>query len=435
MGIAELSRYRVCGGVITRQEEDDLVQFFSKGRYNWDFVPRHAREWLVCQALLNDLTTALLNGVTVVRSKFDWQSLIYRFVQPRIRLWRGSAHTTYSALAQPSTETEAGELARQLLSGPISIDALIHALRRAEDFLLRPPAGLRTRGIRIEPDDLSSSKIGADLGRSLLAIGGEAATILVHGSVADGTSTLFSDFDDAVVVHRTAWQGTDSFSRLAESFEHSARLMQLQDPFQHHGHIVLLEFDLALLDQSILPAIVLENSKRLSGRQRLEVTVWEDFAGLGHNIWDLVQDLRSDVARLARERLNAFYLKRMISTISLLPALVLQMGGAEIDKRTAICQVKDVFSPVAASAVAWATRVRQDWGQIAPLKPNPSWTRQFGAFLPFRRTELERIAAHRSSLIAPLDLTPNLPTLLNSILCLSDECLVHVRRNQLQGNS
>lgn len=422
-----MSHYESVGPCILLPRERALLSLYGTPSREWNLLPGHAREWLVCQAVLNDLVTAGVNGETITLSWVDLPRLLYRFALHSQRHWRGGGSALHM-LSLLEGQTPAGRLAARLLSQAVSMRTLVEALQEAEEFLLIPPADLcwtsrRTGTLRSNCFIPSASSLST----LLLTIKRETASVYIHGSYADGGHTEFSDVDDVVVIHRSAWANYKTFCELVAKLEAAAQLMQRRDPLQHHGHVVLLDFDLAFLDQSIIPFVVLDQSVRLVGHPQIAVNVWDDLRGLGCNLWSLVQDLRQDALALSQERLNLYHLKRLVSTISLLPAVVFQIRGTMLDKKTAVRKASELFSPDAMNAVHWASSMRHLWGTSLRGYWFISLMKKFNQILPFRRNELERIAKCYSPVVGMGDTPQHTEAALRSICTLGDECMEHLR--------
>jgi hypothetical protein len=187
-------------------------------------------------------------------------------------------------------------------------------------------------------------------------------SLFLHGSLADHTATAFSDVDDFVVLRADAWREAETLRRVGTALARVARGYQDIDPFQHHGHWLVTEFDLLYYDEGFMPLNVLEGARRVTGESRIDVRRNPDTSGFGKNITSTLRTLRRRLGLIEKEGgMNAFRLKGLAGEIALLPAYVLQSHGERCSKSEAICRAAALYSPDALPALEWATRVRSEF--------------------------------------------------------------------------
>ena len=356
----EQSLYSNAGGIIARRCEKGISKFYARQNCEWMSLPEETREWLACHWILNAYVAAAVNGESGARSIFDIGSFVYRYMVPASQLWVApKALKDIDSLV--SGRTPLGRLALSLESTVVTLPRLLKSLQLADAYLSERPTALPVieKTARIREFSLPATLAGVFV--KALISDCVNASIYVHGSYADNTITDFSDVDDIVVVHRTAWGSYDSFRQLCVMLERIAKRFQSNDFLQHHGHIVLLDFDLALLDEGLIPFRVLQESACLCGMRELNINVWSDVSSIARNVWSLVQEVRANTVLLENDTLRTFGLKQLISGISLLPALVFQTRGVKLNKAEGIAKARDLYSPLAVEAIDWATFVRRRW--------------------------------------------------------------------------
>lgn len=203
---------------------------------------------------------------------------------------------------------------------------------------------------------------------SLLAQPLPGLSLYLHGSFADLQYTAFSDVDDLVVLHRSAWQDPHNLRRMGTQLAWMARSFQNVDPFQHHGHWLLTELDLLLYDQTYMPLVVLENALRVSGERDIKCRLRFNPTGFRRNLDLTIQATYHALDLAARRRgLNAFDIKKLAGQIVLIPAYLFQVQGEMLSKPRAIQRASELFSPFAMQAIEWSTLVRREF---APLVNN-----------------------------------------------------------------
>jgi hypothetical protein len=216
--------------------------------------------------------------------------------------------------------------------------------------------------------------------------------LVLHGSVADGTATAASDVDDLVVVRRRAFASFDDFRTARRALVRLGLLYQRIDPLQHHGHWIFTEFDLRRYDGSTMPLSVLEPGNAVAVGREVVLEVARDPASAAASrdvLHALSDDVRGGAATLFRGRANAYRLKDLLSSVSLLPAVALQCRGIELSKRAAIERARETLDARSLAVLAWSTRLRSSWGP--PLTRGASLLRGLSYAVPDRRV-VERAA-------------------------------------------
>lgn len=378
-------------------------------------------DWLRTQKLVNRLVTMLANGDTAFmrRKGGDW---IYRFLSPEPNLWRGSARI--QELGEFS-----GRIAKYVEGNRITAHDIYKALRESDNFLDQPPEDIPSELRRYTVEPLSSAgrphPIATRMRKDLIDLGSDVSVYL-HGSMAIGDFTAFSDVDDLVILHKSSWNSFEKFSWVIRRLEKTARLFQAVDPLQHHGHWLFLDSDLVCLDQSVMPLVVLDESIVVTGRNTIHANVRDWSWGIYRVLWTIIQEVRQSSSFLEGGSINLFELKNLIAGISLLPALCLQARGEIVDKRTAIGQSDVNFSASANLAIQWATKLRKEW-ESSPSSWWFSAARHANRFLPFRRSALETISKRTSPTLQLQTIPYYSIEVLEGILNLANECTLQLQ--------
>jgi hypothetical protein len=197
--------------------------------------------------------------------------------------------------------------------------------------------------------------------------------IYLHGSSADLKITPFSDVDDLIILRRNCWQSVAELKNVAERLTTIARKFQDIDPMQHHGHWAVTEMNLDVFDQTFLPLVVLDESVRLYGANKLEVGLLESDLDFRKQIAISGSSINRFLAIHDRGNgMKAFDLKCLAGEMMLVPAKVFQEKGELLSKPEAISRAAELYSPEALVALTWATRVRKEFGQF--LSKPLSWS-------------------------------------------------------------
>jgi predicted nucleotidyltransferase len=405
---------------IEQWRKDDLGQRLSRPYWFWDDVETNLRVKLLCGALLNDLVTGAANGEFFAPG-YPFRRVAYHAGLLSTRDWRGTA-VRVPAGAEGSA---ASTLLRFLTQQSFTLRKLFVALKQADKCLQFNVAGAAQTPQPIKFFDAAAAEPETQYFRSTFGHVEEHVSIYVHGSAADNTRTAFSDYDDLVVLHQSAWRDWDTFAQVMTLLDQASRELQLIDPLQHHGHILLLEYDLSYLDQAILPLIAIEDARRLVGRSEIRFKASSDIRGLGSNLWAVLQECAHDLRSLVNGNARPFQLKRLVSGISLIPALSFQVDGIMIGKAAAIREARSLYSGRASEAVEWASALRLQWGSIFKDEVHSRLMR-LQQRLPIRRPALESLGTRYGSRI-DLERLPNTSsTTVTAICSLIDESLTHL---------
>jgi len=414
--------YKIEKGCISLEHEQPLIAAFQRGLSKLQSYSPEVQDWLSCQTLLNRLVAMLVNGDSAFSRKrpIDW---VYRFLYPKPELWSGASQLSLSG-------SYTRRLQKYLTGKRVTVNSLYAALKEAEDFLLEPPAGVLTETqhciVPEQPARQTIHPVVHEMRKMLLPLS-DYISVYVHGSMATGDYTPFSDVDDLVILHQSSWESHKRFRQVAWLLEKTTTRFQRVDPLQHHGHWVFLDFDFACLDQSTMPLVVLKSAVRVVGRSEIEAEIRNHPWGFGRVLWAIIQEVRRDTLSLLRGTLNLYGLKNLVAGISILPPLTFQVHGRIIDKKTAILSSATIFSEQTFPALGWATKIREEWHSC----PGYHWVerqKRLNPLLPARRRILEAIARNHSPRIE-LRQVPFLDeqTIL-AILKLTDEATEHLHR-------
>ena len=373
-------------GLILLNEEQMLVQGLAKGEPEKLIYSPDTQDWLNCQKLINRLVTLLVNGDTT-SSRRSFVNLVYQFLYPKPEFWRGTFRSYHIG---PYT----GRLRKRLKEYKITVNILYDILNEAESFLFDVPPELSVESYQHFVQQPNWARkfhpILYEMRKLLLPLE-KNISVYLHGSIASDDYTPFSDVDDFVMIHEDAWQSYKCFREVAQLLEKATNLFQRVDPLQHHGHWVFLDYDLACLDQSVMPLVVLNNALPVIGRSEIRVKIRSELCSTRYVLWTIIQEARRDTLTMENDEINLYGVKNLIAAISLLPALTFQIRGDILDKKTAILRSEEIFSAQALRAIQWASSIREQWQTCSGY----DWIRAMryvNGVLPFRRSILEKAA-------------------------------------------
>lgn len=184
-------------------------------------------------------------------------------------------------------------------------------------------------------------------------------SVILHGSLALGDFTNYSDVDVALVVKDEVFCEKKLFEACGEAIRHCARQVLEYDPLQHHGFHVIPEVMLSCFPAAYLPVSILLDARILGRDKPTQIDICqvyessEAFAGLENVIRGLLNSTRPPT--------RVYAAKLFLSSFMLLPALALQAEGRETTKRTSFEEFASRFSFREWEPMAWATHIRAIW--------------------------------------------------------------------------
>lgn len=180
--------------------------------------------------------------------------------------------------------------------------------------------------------------------------------IYIHGSWADESNIFFSDIDDFVIVNDST----------QESYNHSMRKLKKSeikfahiDPLQHHGHWIVKLSEIKDYDDAFLPHYTLQNSLCISGKEMIPFQLSDEIVEekIKRYLLFTLYNISLKNRKVKNNRLCTFEIKALVSSYSLLPALVYQSLGFRINKKDAIEKFLNENSK-SCEALLWASDVR-----------------------------------------------------------------------------
>ena len=320
--------------------------------------------WTTLQSYLRRLLTSAANGGV--------QEGEHALRDSRIAVALRAARTVASTMGPERSPMSRFESAVEALSNEPTAKPVYEAVVAGYELLLASPAPPgsdlnwrmpEVRASRIRTDDLL-----VRLATELEPVS-EDVTALVHGSMADGTATDFSDCDTLVFVHDSALSSYERFNSAIERLSTSARLLQIRDPLQHHGHWVYSAIDGLSLDEGGMPEQVLAEAVPLSGRSRVSGQYRREPMTTVAVLWSQTRRIESVGNDAAFGRATVYELKHLVSSLSLIPALLEQAAGSPATKKAAIGRAPEMLGPTMSPAIDWATRTRSAWPSVV----DPQW--------------------------------------------------------------
>ncbi|MGR0480689.1 MAG: nucleotidyltransferase domain-containing protein [Candidatus Electronema sp. V4] len=194
--------------------------------------------------------------------------------------------------------------------------------------------------------------------------------LVIHGSYADNTYTSASDVDDMVIINRRAFEKLEFFIETKRILYELNTYYQYIDPVQHHGHWMITEFDLLNYNQSVMPVCVLYDALSIDKELQLDIYINKEKSKQGfYNTLDVtLRTYKMTFNMLYLDKINLFYLKVLISCISLLIPLLFEINGQIFNKKNAILRSYEILDDQAMKILDWSTFIRKNWDKLPSVK-------------------------------------------------------------------
>ena len=405
-----ISKYEDRHGELVRNCERGLIKTGLKDVLD---IPADAADWLRYRRYLTSLIANIINGEagTPTRPK----DFIYYLFRSDPSYWsRKISDRDYDG---PYTTH-----LRETLCESVSTEDIYQYVTDFGDLINDVPDAIERSSKTYEIEQFDYRKQDPNVLNRLQQRSTELeeVSVYLHGSMATRDHTSFSDIDDFVVLNQDSWDSFSKFERNVERLGEMAKKMYEYDPLQHHGHWVFTHFDLNCFDPSRMSPSILKTALRLAGERKIELSVISSSQLYSRPLWSIVQVIRHGLSSIERGDINLFQLKKLVSAISLMPALLAQIEGIEIDKKTAIQKKEELLIEEALSGVNWATNIRRHWSDV-PKMYRTNIIKVFNRATPFNRVVSEELSRRYAPNIRT-DEVPFLNTrIMNSISRLSDQ--------------
>lgn len=230
--------------------------------------------------------------------------------------------------------------------------------------------------------------------------------VVVIGSYADKTNEVYSDVDCVVLIKNDAFKSYSNFRKVKEKLDLLSREYQSIDPLQHHSHWIIFENELNKYEQSRMPLCTFENAVSLGKKITL------NFKLDSHNTKkELSNILKLQITQFEKylrkfysEGLNLYELKEFSSSISLMPALYLQIGGNYIRKDVAIKEIKKRLKKDQQAVLDFSSDLRKNWVKLDYKRLYDKTRSLLASNRHVDRGTIEHISKNDSQRIFPSDL-------------------------------
>lgn len=191
----------------------------------------------------------------------------------------------------------------------------------------------------------------------------------VQGSVATEDYTRFSDFDTFIILKKKAIHDKDDFLRFMIENIKSSKYLYRFDPYQHHRNWICHQEDLQCYDQSILPIEVIKYGRVILGKQTIQYDLICSNDSILYHAAIGLNSLRHKIESGTYLK-NMWHFKDFISTLLLMPVVLLELKGIYVYKRESfeLAKKEFFFSDEEWKAIDIATQVRSTWSTKLNLR-------------------------------------------------------------------
>jgi hypothetical protein len=186
--------------------------------------------------------------------------------------------------------------------------------------------------------------------------------VLLHGSLATlDYANDFSDLDTIVIIAKQTFSSSLQLELFRRAYRRSLGYLYWFDPLQHHGHIILTEYDLSWYPERILPIAVFENARSLTGKELKIDFLVRDSTNECLNEFGRVFRAFKDRATQSWFPKDAWTTKSFLSELMLLPSIYSQALGYQCYKKYSFEIARETIPQDIWKVVDEATEIRQKW--------------------------------------------------------------------------
>ena len=190
----------------------------------------------------------------------------------------------------------------------------------------------------------------------------------LHGSLATGDYVKgWSDVDTLAVISRETVKNPDKLHELRDRMYRMRHYFYKIDPLQHHGSIIISEYDLENYCQAYFPVPIFKYAKSLLKGDKVKKFSARDFSSEAlTKLFYFVNYFR----RLNIERkfsMGSYDTKALLHSITLFPSVYLQAKGVLGYKKFSFDMAKKDFSKKTWEVINRVSLIRSSWKSIGSL--------------------------------------------------------------------
>ncbi|MGB9589311.1 MAG: hypothetical protein ACP5QG_07840 [candidate division WOR-3 bacterium] len=227
------------------------------------------------------------------------------------------------------------------------------ALRLYREMILGLPEPKDVRVIHLQKWE-ETGPFAALIKRIKQAFGGMSGSVVLMGSLADRSSTGYSDVDMAYFPQDK--EMTVSFVRMRRALRNATRTILSFDHLQHHGIFVIPAETAA--HHSPLPPSAFHGAVVLQGENEITLGGWR--MSWKRDLPPILEKLATLAEKPRLRPWNLYGIKLLLSQIMLLPTLFLSTVEEDVPKPDSFVKIKKIF-PNDCAAIDLASQMRMEW--------------------------------------------------------------------------
>ncbi|MBS3105457.1 hypothetical protein J4234_04320 [Candidatus Woesearchaeota archaeon] len=183
----------------------------------------------------------------------------------------------------------------------------------------------------------------------------------IHGSIATRDYVRgWSDLDTLIIIKKSALDSPKLLVKLRDLLYMSKKYFYKIDPLQHHGHMVITEYDLDYYCQTFFPLILFKYSKSVFGKKSLNVKV-RDSKTENVDRFCSFADYFRNLYLNKKFSMGSYELKFLFHAIALFPTLYLQAKEIHVYKKFSFGMARKDFDEVLWNPIDEVTSIRKEW--------------------------------------------------------------------------
>lgn len=200
------------------------------------------------------------------------------------------------------------------------------------------------------------------------SMGNDCVGMYLHGSLATNDFVKgWSDCDTLCVVSKQAIENENRLIALRSKLIGMRKLFYQIDPLQHHGCMIMSEYDLSSYPQNYFPLQLFGYARSFGKRKIDEVILRDDTRGSYARLFWSVSFFRK-LHEEKRYSMGSYETKNLLHQIALFPSLYLQAKRIYVYKKFSFEKAKKNFSKELWRPIDEMTSIRNRWRQM-PMFP------------------------------------------------------------------
>jgi len=194
------------------------------------------------------------------------------------------------------------------------------------------------------------------------------AGLYLHGSFATKDYVKgWSDADTLAVVSKETIENPEKLLELRSKMYYMRHFLYKIDPLQHHGSIIISEYDLDNYCKVHFPVEIFKYSKSFFKEDRISKIKVRDCSSesLAKLFWFVNYFRRLNIEK--DYNMNSYDTKNLLHCITLLPTVYLNAKGIFVYKKLSFEMAKKDFKKEAWEVIDYASSIRRNWKSAGSL--------------------------------------------------------------------